>query len=719
MSLADEWDSIPAAQGAAPGARASVADDWDATPTTKPAAAKPAQAPEPVSWFERQLAKLPDTMAGDTNIRRKVGETLGASAPGRAVMGVIDMGSGAVQGLAHVTPGVDAAAVDKRIAETQGGYESAREAAAPQTLTGLVTGEKPKVGTDWWRIGGNVAAGVAAPGGKFVEGANFVNRLIQSAKVGGVVGLAQPVTDAANYWTEKAKQGLAGVVGGVVGQPLAEVGAKVAGSAANKLVDVARRFMPAAEDGTVAALRGASPELQAAVVKAQETGKVIDKGALGRQVEADSLPVKMSLTPGQAQQNPIAISTEMNMRGQNPAIVYKLRDQNQQLIENLNAIRHNVAPEATAADHVAAGQHLIEAVEAADAVKRANVTDLYAKLKDANGGQFPVDGKTFVASADQALSAEMKHPFLPDQVRTLMDGIRSGERPMTFENFENLRTILAAEGRKADRAGDGNTAAAVSTVRSALEALPMVGESAAVKPLADAARAAAKERFAQIEETRALKDVVNGTATADDFVRKHVINAKKQDLMNLSLTLKDDPVALQTIKAGVVNYLKKSAGIVSDNGNFSQAGYNKALEAMRPKLGVLFNQDEAHVLETVGNVARYTQMQPRGSYVNNSNTDVAAVARGAAAHAVDAVTQSPVGSIVNREVTSAIEKKANATRLADILNPGAGTSSTGAAEKLLTKTFPLTVGQRASIPIASLLSQYPSNRVDQRPGKRQ
>lgn len=717
MSLGDEWDAVGAAP-ASVAAKGSVADDWDATPAAKPAESKPIGSPQPLTWFERQLAKLPDSWAKSRDtIRADVGTALGASPAGGAVMGALDMGTGAVQGAARLTG--SGPEVDKRIAQTGEAYEAARQANAPRNLSGLVTGAKPDAGTDWPRIGGDVATGLALPVGKLAEGANFVNRLIHAEKVAIPISLSQPVSDTANYWTEKLKQGAAGVLGTAVGMPVAEMGAKVAGTVANKAMDLWRRFRPDPADGTVAAIRTTSPELQDAVTKAQQSGAKIDPEVLGRQIEADSLPVKMSLTEGQAQQDPIKISNEMNLRGRNPAIVYKLRDQNQALVDNLNAIRSNVAPEATAPDHVIAGQHLIDSITTADAAKQAQITGLYQKLRDANGGKWPVDGQSFVAKADEALGAEMKRPFLPAQVRELMDGFRDGTKQMTFENFENMRTILAAEGRKAERAGDGNTSAAINVVRNSLEQLPITGLTGVVKSLADTARTAARERFDQIKETPALKAVVNDNIAADDFIRKHVIGAKKQDLMNLAMTLKDDPVALQTMKAGVVNYLKSAAGIVNDNGNFSQAGYNKALEALKPKLSVLFNEDEGKVLQSVGNVARYTQLQPRGSFVNNSNTDVAAVARGAAAHAADAATGTGIPSLVNRGVTSMLEKKANTTRLGDILNPGAGVSSPGAAQKLLTQTFPVTAGQYATIPLGSMASQYVSKRSDQRPDNRQ
>ena len=84
--------------------------------------------------------------------------------------------------------------------------------------------------------------------------------------------------------------------------------------------------------------------------------------------------------------------------------------------------------------------------------------------------------------------------------------------------------------------------------------------------------------------------------------------------------------------AGTVNWLKTKAGIVDETGNFSQAAYNKALKHLDDvkNLNEIFTPESASQLKTLGNVARYTQAQPRGAFVNNSNTLVGALADRAA-----------------------------------------------------------------------------------------
>lgn len=413
-------------------------------------------------------------------------------------------------------------------------------------------------------------------------------------------------------------------------------------------------------------IENASPQLKQALAG---EGPSLSPQALQRHVEADSLPVPVSLTAGQATGDLARLSDEMNMRADHPELQRRFNEQNGQMIENVNAIRERVAPDVTDTNHVQNGEALINAYKTIDEADRAAISEKYAALRDANGGQFPVDGKAFVDAADQALKREMKGRYLPAEIKADMEELRAGG-PMTFENFENMRTNLAADARKADRAGDGNQAHAISVVREALESLPIEGESAALKPLADAARSAAKARFDRIKADPAYKAAVQDTVAPDDFVRRFVINGKAGNVKIMRDALAIDPIATQTISAGVLNYLKERAGTPNDAGNFSQAGYNKALNALRPKLDSLFDPVAAQQVETLGKVARYTQEQPRGSYVNNSNTFTSAVKGTAKAAVGGALNKATYG--LSGALGEAMEKGRAKGAVEDSLKPAAG-----------------------------------------------
>lgn len=416
-------------------------------------------------------------------------------------------------------------------------------------------------------------------------------------------------------------------------------------------------------------VQGASPELQQAIVQtARSTGNAVNPEVLQRHLQADSLPVKVQLTEGQATQDPALLSEEQNLRGQRKPYAERFNQQNQQLIDNVQAIRDQVGPDVFSTNQVEHGDTLIDAYKAKDAAAKADIKSKYQALKDANGGVFPVDGQAFVTAADQALAQEMKARYVPSEIKADLADFRDG-KPMTFTHFENMRTNLAAEGRKAGRSGDGNAEGAINIVRNALESLPMTGESAQIKPLADAARAAAKARFDALGADPAYKAAVNETVPADKFVGKFVLGGNRDDVATMTQNLAGNDSALQTLSVAALDHLRDAA---VSSGNFSQARFNKALQGLSPKLQSLVDPKTAEQLDTLGNVARYTQAQPRGSFVNNSNTFVAGAAdygAGAVEHAANAVFHGV-------PVATAIRKGANAlqasSRERQALSPGAG-----------------------------------------------
>lgn len=424
-------------------------------------------------------------------------------------------------------------------------------------------------------------------------------------------------------------------------------------------------------------LASASPELQQAAAK----GGTVNPDVLARHVEADSLPVKIQLTKGQATQDVNLLSKEQN--GRAGEVAQRYNEQNGQLVQNMDAIRAKVAPDVTASDPVSLGQSRVDSYKTMDATRQDDISAKYQALQDANGGQFPVDGPTLVNTSQQALKTAGKARFLPEDVKAYLSDYADGSTPMTFNDFENMRTTLAAAGRKAARAGDGNAEGAINIVRNQVESLPMTNETAQLKPLADAARQAARERFQAIDNDPAYKAAVNDSAAvhepsplADTFVTKYIANAPSAHVGRMLSNLSGDPMAGQEVAAGLMDHIKSQSGIDlrTNTGNVSQAGYNKTITAkgMSQKLDMAFDPQSAQNVRTLGNVARYTQQQGRGSYVNNSNTLVAHMANVAADSATGAANflahGLPVGSaarLVAKHVAKGRDVKAS-------LEPGAG-----------------------------------------------
>lgn len=400
-----------------------------------------------------------------------------------------------------------------------------------------------------------------------------------------------------------------------------------------------------------------SPELQQAVVNsARQNGGAVNPVTLSRHMEADALPVKIQLTPGQAAQDPELISHEMNNRGKIAGLPDLLDNQNKKLAQNIQAVRDQIGPDVFSANHVEHGDTLIKAYKDMGDAADADISAKYQALKDANGGQFPVDSKQLFSNATAALHNELLFDHAPTgEMNTL--GRLADKGSMTFENFESMRTNLARTMRSPSV--DGNTKAAAGVIRQAMEDLPLAPGAARLKPLADTARAAAKAQFDAVAADPAYKAAISDAVPPDNFVQKFVIGAPRDQVALMRENLKDNDTATQTMGVAALDHLSKAAG--ADKGTFSQAGFNKHLQALSPKLGSLVDPKTIETLETLGNVARYTQAQPRGSFVNNSNTLVGAMASHAASAAEGLANVKaggiPVGTFARKALENRSAKK--------------------------------------------------------------
>lgn len=421
------------------------------------------------------------------------------------------------------------------------------------------------------------------------------------------------------------------------------------------------------------AMTRATPELAQELAKLDP--KDINIEVLNRHLDADTLPIPIKLSEGQATRSPQLFSEEMNSRGKNKELANRYNEQNKQLIDNIDQIKENASPRVYGTNVVENGQSLIDSYLDIDKARLANIDAKYEALREAAGGQFPIDGVAFADNALNSLKKNLKTEFLPDSIMRQVNAFKRGE-PMTFEQFEAMRTNLASEMRKADRAGDGNAEFALGKVREALEDLPLTGESKELKILADEARSAAKERFDTLGSDKAYKAAINGKVAPDDFINKFVINGKKNDIDTMVKHLGTDSQAREVMAAGIVNWLKSKAGISADgNGTFSQKGFNQALENIDPKILNIVGPEVNKQLKALGNTARNIQERPVGGYVNESNTLVGAIAEKAASGAefgLNLIGGGQYGIPVGTMARSAVRSAKEAKKVKESLKPGAG-----------------------------------------------
>jgi len=354
--------------------------------------------------------------------------------------------------------------------------------------------------------------------------------------------------------------------------------------------------------------------------------KNVNLKALESHVEALNLPDPIQLTKGQATEDLVALSNELNRRGELPNIAQRIGEQNKKLVNNLTLIRERAAPDVFGTKPSEFGQQVIDGYLNIDRQRNDNIRQLYGQLEQAAGGNFPIDAQKFVQSADQQLKKKLKSEFLPPEIDRQLQSYRDGSS-MDFEQFESLRTNLASEIRKAERAGDGNKSFALGVVRDSLENLPLTGAAAQLKPLADAARKAAKERFDALRKDPAYSAAVDGKVAPENFIDTFVLSKGKGTEANvrqmMSALGKGTPEQ-QAIAAGLMETITRKA--VDSSGNFSQAAYNKILRDLEPKLLEVFDPDSAKQLKSLGNVSRKVMAQPKGGFANNSNTLVAGLA---------------------------------------------------------------------------------------------
>jgi hypothetical protein len=502
---------------------------------------------------------------------------------------------------------------------------------------------------------GNAASNVA---GDVLKGATgqakqAIKQVIESPAYQGLATKAKGATEAMQEGFQAYKQTTTPQVAPTAG---ASVGA--AQTANKSIVDEA--------------ISRASPELAQELSKYDP--KEINVKVLANHMDADTLPIPIKLSEGQATRDPRLFSEEMNSRGKNTQLANRYNEQNTQLVENLNAIKENASPNVYGTNVVENGQSLIDAYLDIDKAKKSSITQAYTALRDKAGGNFPIDSVKFADTAYANLKKELKTDFLPPAIDKQLKAFKDGE-PMTFEQFEAMRTNLAAEMRKADRAGDGNTEYALSTVRKALEDLPLVGETKELKQLANTARGLAKERFDTLSADKAYKAAVNGKVQPDDFINKFVINGKKNDIDTMVAHLGTDSQAREVMAAGIVNWLKSKSGILSnDTGTFSQKGFNKALDSIDPKILNIVGSEVNQQLKALGNTARNIQERPSGSFVNESNTFVAGLSEKAKKGAELSLNYGIGGGIVpvGTMARTAIHNVKEAQKVNKSLKPGAG-----------------------------------------------
>jgi len=339
----------------------------------------------------------------------------------------------------------------------------------------------------------------------------------------------------------------------------------------------------------------------------------------------------MTPTEGEALQDTALMSQEYNERAKDPAMMGRLEERDPKLIQGFEKIKDIVAPDVYESDITKLHNSALEKLKANDEIRNTAISEAYKELTDANGGQFPLDGQAFANKAIDQLHHELIFEATPSVLKKALEKFASGD-PMTFENFERLRTITATEMRKG-----GTEAHTAAVIRDALENMPLSEEAKVLKPLADKARQLVKERKKLIENNPAYKAAISDTRTADEIasgvshpaakIFEKYYNAKtpEPNIQRLKQELGENSPEFQGLNSAVIENIKRQSGIVNNKGSVSQAALNKQIHTIYgPTLDLMFGKEGAQEFKDLGDVARMSEHVKGKHYVNVSNTEVLA-----------------------------------------------------------------------------------------------
>ena len=388
--------------------------------------------------------------------------------------------------------------------------------------------------------------------------------------------------------------------------------------------------------------------LRADMASALNTNKELDAGAVSRLAafkEAGITP-----TRGMVSQNPVQITQEMNLAkmGANSSdeglsgLALLQNQNNAKLIGNLNTMGANRG------NLDAAGERITSTITGQQANLRNAEQSAWNAAKDSPGYRQPISSGP-ISDINNALGEEALMPFMNPTISKYMEAFQTGQ-PFTPQAYRNLQSMLSKEVSKGGNEGAAASLAQRVLLRSDLApaglqnpgnlpVTPAMGaamrgtDNAATDAIGaiNTARNATRAAYAFEDSSPIVRSVLSGGATSDParIAQRFVIGGTPTEAADLIRQV--GPNGLPPIKDAILAHLKEKAlnGAADETGKFSQAAFNKALNAIgQRKLGLLFTPEEVRALQTNGRVAALMQSQPVGSAVNNSNSGALLLGRG-------------------------------------------------------------------------------------------
>lgn len=385
---------------------------------------------------------------------------------------------------------------------------------------------------------------------------------------------------------------------------------------------------------------------------ALQAGKNLDADAVRR--FADFQATGLVPTRGMVTQDPALITRERNLAktgvnsgdSQLPELARIDNQNNARLIQLLNE------QGAGRGDALRAGEQVTSSILGRRDSLRAAEQSAWDAAKSSPGYRQPISPKV-ISDINQTLGDEGLMPFMNPTISQYMGAFQQGKQPFTPQDYRNLQSMLSREIARGGNEGAAASAAARVLSRSEVQPITnpggidfgnavLTGDMAQRLRAMDAApgsaidavnraRGATRSAYAYEESSPLVRDALSGGKSADpaNIAQRYVIGGTPNQAQMLAKEV--GPQGAPVIRDAIVAHLKEKALNSSSDelGKFSQSAYNKALQQIGDrKLALFFQPEEIDALKRVGRVAGYTQVQPVGSAVNNSNSGALLLGRG-------------------------------------------------------------------------------------------
>lgn len=495
-----------------------------------------------------------------------------------------------------------------------------------QELQNYEAGRGPDAGIDIMRIVGNAVAaaptmaipGAAAPtirarllagaaGGAAGSGLQFMpegESRIPPTMLGA--GLGAAVGAAAPYAVEGIKRGARAVWERLAGQKVSQRAFDIADDAISK-AEVNATAIDANDRGL--SWNMFRKEIAAEVDDALKAGTALTDEQVQRLVEMRAVganPMKANIT-----RTPEDWATMENLRGMpktGAPINRRIVDNANALVRYTEAFRNGLGGKASTAYE--AGSSVLEAVQKKSAEMQREVGDLYKQIRVSTGNALGLQPNKMISVIDEISDDAAADPLVDSVRRRLRrfelidkEGVPTG-KAISVKDAEELRKWIG---------GLSSKEPAVKRLKSmVIDALDDDVIDTAGQDSFKTARDAARKRFQEFEQG-VLGKAVNNELSPDDFVKKHVMSAKVDDLRAMKKTLTSGTgeqmqrgtQAWNDARGFVVtDLLMKATGATSPEDvagrMFSGAKFKRALDALgTEKKAILFSPEEMAALRTL------------------------------------------------------------------------------------------------------------------------